>query len=181
MASDFGDDAGDKLFDWMLRIGQDTAEDVMLGCASSLAEALRKTRGGIDGADRIGAEGTARYAKLSMAELEKLPDYASIKEIISDRLRAAGVQHQIAPADGRDLLVFKVEDAPEVDDAFRQLEEQTGRIAEQAKRELARIRSTERRAEPLEQRAERARPASKAHAQGREASRGARQIEQGSR
>lgn len=181
MASDFGDDAGDKLFDWMLRIGQDTAEDVMLGCASSLAEALRKTRGAIEGAEQIGPDDAVRYAKLSMAELEKLPDYASIKEIISDRLRAAGVQHQIAPADGRDLLVFKVEDAPEVDDAFRQLEEQTGRIAEQAKRELARIRSAERRAEPLEQRAERARPASKAHAQGREASRGARQIEQGSR
>lgn len=181
MASDFGDDAGDKLFDWMLRIGQDTAEDVMLGCATSLAEALRKTRGAIEGAEQIGPDGAVRYAKLSMAELDKLPDYASIKEIISDQLRAAGVQHQIVPADGRDFLVFKVEDAPEVDDAFKRLEEQTGHIAERAKAELSKMRDGERRAEPLEKRAERARPASRAHAQSLEASRGAKRVELGAR
>ncbi len=181
MASDFGDDAGGKLLDWMLRIGQDTTQDVMLNCASSLTEALRKTRNGIEGAGKIGTGGTVEYAKLSMAELEKLPDYASIKEIISDQLRAAGVRHQIAPAGGHDFLVFKVEDAPEVDDAFKRLEEQTGHVAEQAKAELAKVRAEERRAEPLERRAERARAESKAHAQGREASRGAKQIEQGAR
>lgn len=181
MASDFGDDAGGKLLDWMLRIGQDTTQDVMLNCASTLAEALRRTREGVGGAEQIGSGGAVKYAKLSMAELEALPDYASVKEVISDQLRAAGVQHQIAPAGGRDFLIFKVEDAPEVDDAFRQLEERTGRIAEQAKAELARIRSERRRAEPLERRAERARPASRAHAQGREASRGAKRIDQGAR
>ena len=33
MPSDFGDEAGGKLLDWMLRIGQDATQDVMAGCA----------------------------------------------------------------------------------------------------------------------------------------------------
>ena len=181
MPSDFGDEAGGKLLDWMLRIGQDATQDVMAGCAEQLAEALRKTRGGIDGAQAVKDERTVEYAKLSLAELQKLPEYSTIKEIIAGKLDAAGVRHTIAPDGGRDLLVFKVADAPEVDGAFKELEEQTGRVAEQAKAELAKIRSAERKAEPLERRAERARPASQAHAQSREASRGAKHIGQGAR
>jgi hypothetical protein len=181
MPSDFGDEAGGKLLDWMLRIGQDATQDVMVGCAEQLAETLRKTRGGIEGAQDAKGESTVEYAKLSLAELQKLPEYSTIKEIIAGKLTAAGVQHAIAPADGRDFLVFKVSDAPEVDGAFRELEEQTGRVAEQAKAELAKIRAAERKAEPLEKRAERARPASRAHAQSREASRGAKHIGQGAR
>mgnify|MGYP000028377356 CR=1 FL=1 len=29
MASDFGDESGEKLFDWMLRMGQDASQDAI--------------------------------------------------------------------------------------------------------------------------------------------------------
>lgn len=29
MASDYGDEAGEKLFDWMLRMGQDASQDAI--------------------------------------------------------------------------------------------------------------------------------------------------------
>lgn len=52
------------------------------------------------------------YAKLSLEELSGLPEYATIKEVVSDKLRAASVEHHIIPGEGRDWLLFKVEDAP---------------------------------------------------------------------
>ena len=91
--------------------------------------------------------------------------------------RAASVEHHIIPGEGRDWLLFKVEDAPEVDEAFRQLEQETGKAAERARERLSEI--AERRQEPerLAERAERAREASRAHSQGLGRERGPRQIE----
>lgn len=36
MPSDFGDESGEKLFDWMLRIGQDASEAALLTSAERL-------------------------------------------------------------------------------------------------------------------------------------------------
>ena len=33
MASDYGDEAGEKLFDWMLRMGQDASQDAIRASA----------------------------------------------------------------------------------------------------------------------------------------------------
>ena len=54
-------------------------------------------------AAQVAAEGAPTYAKLSLEELSGLPEYATIKEIVSDRLRAASVEHHILPGevDGR--------------------------------------------------------------------------------
>lgn len=168
MASDYGDEAGGKLLDWMLRIGQEAGAEAMARSARELSERLAGIRGTIAGgrAEQVAAEGAPTYAKLSLEELSGLPEYATIKEVVSDKLRAASVEHHIIPGEGRDWLLFKVEDAPEVDEAFRQLEQETGKVAE---RRLA--------PERLAERAKRAREASRAHSQGLGRDRGPRQIE----
>ena len=55
------------------------------------------------------ADGVPAYAKLSLEELSGLPEYATIKEVVSDKLRAASVEHHIIPGEGRDWLLFKVD------------------------------------------------------------------------
>ena len=109
--------------------------------------------------------------------LPGLPEYATIKEVVSDKLRAASVEHHIIPGEGRDWLLFKVEDAPEVDEAFRQLEQETGKAAERARERLSEIAERLQTPERLAERAERAREASRAHSQGLGRNRGPRQIE----
>lgn len=179
MASDYGDEAGGKLLDWMLRIGQEAGAEAMARSARELSERLAGIRGTIAGgrAEAIAADGVPTYAKLSLEELSGLPEYATIKEVVSDKLRSASVEHHIIPGEGRDWLLFKVEDAPEVDEAFRQLEQETGKAADRARERLSEI--AERRQEPerLAERAERAREASRAHSQDIGRDRGPRQIE----
>ena len=141
MASDYGDEAGGKLLDWMLRIGQEAGAEAMARSARELSERLAGIRGTIAGgrAEAIAADGAPTYAKLSLEELSGLPEYATIEEVVSDKLRAASVEHHIIPGEGRDWLLFKVEDAPEVDEAFRQLEQETGKAADRARERLSEI------------------------------------------
>ena len=179
MASDYGDEAGGKLLDWMLRIGQEAGAEAMAHSARELSERLAGIRGTIAGgrAEAIAADGVPTYAKLSLEELSGLPEYATTKEVVSDKLRAASVEHHIIPGEGRDWLLFKVEDAPEVDEAFRQLEQETGKAAERAREKLSEIAERRQSPERLAERAERAREASRAHSQGIGRDRGPRQIE----
>ena len=178
MASDYGDEAGGKLLDWMLRIGQEAGAEAMARSARELSERLAGIRGTIAGgrAEAIAADGVPTHAKLSLEELSGLPEYATIKEVVSDKLRAASVEHHIIPGEGRDWLLFK-EDAPEVDEAFRQLEQETGKAAERARERLSEIAERRRAPERLAERAERAREASRARSQGLGRDRGPRQIE----
>ena len=103
MASDYGDEAGGKLLDWMLRIGQEAGAEAMARSARELSERLAGIRGTIAGgrAEQVAAEGAPTYAKLSLEELSGLPEYATIKEVVSDKLRAASVEHHIIPGEGR--------------------------------------------------------------------------------
>lgn len=100
MASDYGDEAGGKLLDWMLRIGQEAGAEAMARSARELSERLAGIRGTIAGgrAEAIAADGVPTYAKLSLEELSGLPEYATIKEVVSDKLRAASVEHHSSPA-----------------------------------------------------------------------------------
>ena len=45
MTDDFGDDSGEKLVDWMIRIGQDAGEAAMMASGERLASAFRRARG----------------------------------------------------------------------------------------------------------------------------------------
>lgn len=103
MASDYGDEAGGKLLDWMLRIGQEAGAEAMERSARELSERLAGIRGTIAGgrAEAIAADGVPTYAKLSLEELSGLPEYATIKEVVSGKLRAASVEHHIIPGEGR--------------------------------------------------------------------------------
>ena len=87
MASDYGDEAGEKLFDWMLRMGQDASQDAIRASAERLKSAIRNLRGQIDGPLAEAERGGVReYARLNLSEFEELPDYASLREIIETRL-----------------------------------------------------------------------------------------------
>lgn len=131
MASDYGDDAGEKLFDWMMRLGQDAGEAVMATSAQKLKDAIGNIRGGIGG-DVAGTEAAApsEYARLNMREFEEFPEYACPKEIISERLDAAAIEHDFVQMEGHDRLVFKIADAPEVDEMFAQMEKDADRAIE---------------------------------------------------
>lgn len=160
MASDYGDEAGEKLFDWMLRMGQDASQDAIRASAEKLKSAIRNLRGQID---EPRAESGREYARLNLSEFEELPDYASLREIIDARLDAAAIEHDIASIDGHDHLIFKVEDAPEVDEAFKALERDADAACERAVNERGHDLNAERDAEPLEQKASAAREASHAY------------------
>ena len=103
------------------------------------------------------------YARLNLSEFEELPDYASLREIIDVRLDAAAIEHDIANINGHDHLIFKVKDAPGVDEAFKALERDADAACERAVNERGRDLNAERDAEPLEQKVSAAREASHAY------------------
>lgn len=72
---------------------------------------------------------------------------------------------------------LNVQEHPEVDEAFRQLEQETGKAADRARERLSEIAERRQAPERLAERAERAREASRAHSQGIGRDRGPRQIE----
>ena len=50
MASDFGDESGEKLFDWFLRMGQDMSEEALRASAERLKGAIQNLRGNLEDA-----------------------------------------------------------------------------------------------------------------------------------
>lgn len=165
MPSDFGDESGEKLFDWMLRIGQDASEAALLTSAERLKGAFKNARGEVSRAAEGIEEGEeqAQWAKLRMAEFEALPEYETIKEAIDSKLAEQKIEHDFfTDQEGRDFLLFRVADAPDVSHAFEDLEEQTDRAVDKALEERGLARKDIQKAEPLEERAAAARAASKA-------------------
>lgn len=154
MATDFGDESGEKLFDWMLRVAQEAGQEAIAKSAKNLANAIKKTCADID--EAIGAEGGAakapEWGKLNMREFADLPHYETLKEMISARLKEDGVEHAFANEDDNRFLVFKVNEAPAVAQAFKRIEEAIPEACERAKGALAK-------SEPLKERAARARAA----------------------
>lgn len=75
-----------------------------------------------------GEEQTPQWAKLRLAQFQNLPEYATIKEAIDSKFSSQKIEHDFfTDGSGRDFLLFHVEDAPDVSDAFKDLEEQTDR------------------------------------------------------
>ena len=70
MATDFGDESGEKLFDWMLRVGQEAGQEALAKSAKGLAEAIRSTCASIEksGGSGDAAAKETEWAKLSMRE-----------------------------------------------------------------------------------------------------------------
>lgn len=164
MAGDFGDESGEKLLDWMMKVGQDASEAAILSSAERLKAAFRNARGEVSGVGDVPAEEqVTEWAKLRLAEFEALPEYDTIKEAIDSKLDAQKIEHDFfTDKSGNEFLLFRVEDAPDVSRAFADLEEQTDRAADKALEARGKTRDQVRDAEPLEERAASARKSSKA-------------------
>lgn len=176
MASDFGDEAGQELYDWMIRIGQDAGGKAMSDAAGKLVQALRNARSGAGMEADAAGSATPEWAKLDMAEFKELPEYESIQAAISSKLDSEGLAHSFLDdqSSGKTFLLFRTDDAGKLDKCFGELIEQTeaavqkasedfGRDPERRPRETARADEREGEdpdKEPLEKRARDARAAS---------------------
>lgn len=170
MASDYGDDAGEKMIEDFARFGERMGERAMYDRAKRMEAAFEKAR---DAARATPAEGGTReepveWAKLDMAEFQEIEDYAGIKGIIEAKLRAHAVDSAwfVEPATGREHLLFRVADAREVWLSFDELSRETDAACERAAAELAKREAREaagaRDERPLEARAGQARAAASA-------------------
>lgn len=176
MTNDFGDDSGEKLVDWMIRIGQDAGEAAMMASGERLATAFKRARG--DEAIEGGVEadlGVAEWAKLDLFEFTSLPEHETIRQVIDEKLSREGIRHEFAPMPEGEHLVFMVEDAPAVNDAFKDLEKTTRTSVQRAEKELSQMRERVK-GEPIAEKAAHAREASSrleaAKGKSREMSRG---------
>ena len=178
MADDFGDDSGGKLVDWMIRIGQDAGEVAMTASGERLASAFRRARGEAENVpvrDGEPVSGIAEWAKLDLSEFTSLPEYETIRQVIDEKLSREGIRHEFAPMPEGEHLVFMVEDAPAVNDAFKDLEKTTRTSVQRAEKELSQMRERVK-GEPIAEKAAHAREASSrleaAKGKSREMSRG---------
>lgn len=180
MASDYGDESGEKMLDNFYRFGERMGISAMRGRADRLHQAFENAKQGA--ANGVAAEGEkkAEFAKLDMAEFREIEGYEEIKQIIVEKLRAHGVEPVWFndEQEGREYLVFSLRDAHEVWDSFDELSKETGQAAELAsealkEKKLVALKSKEadkaregepalRDERPLEVRAQQAREASKA-------------------
>ena len=122
MASDYGDDAGEKMIeDFALRGARGREGDVRPREADA-ERATAATRGAAGEGDA--REKPAEWAKLDMAEFQEIEDYAGIKGIIEAKLRAHAVDSAwfVEPATGREHLLFRVADARQARAAASALE-----------------------------------------------------------
>ncbi|MFU0812336.1 MAG: PcfB family protein [Atopobium sp.] len=191
MADDFGDDAGQQIFDWALRLG---LEGYRRGGGPAGQRAVEEAIGRLEAAlesarDAIGAQpeqsggapkearADARFARLDMSEFAELEDGQRVISAVDAKLAANDIWHGMTEDGGTPWLVFKTADAPAVASAFDRLVSDTraaaGRAAERIRQEQERddrSRGADRDREPLKERAERARRASEAqsHEAGRD-------------
>ncbi len=164
MPGDFGDESGEKLFDWMLRVGEDASETAMLAAAQRLKSAFKNLRGDIAQSGKTkDCQEVTEWAKLKLEELQALPEYSTLKEAIAAKLSSVKVEHDFFTDErGKDFLLFRVKDAPDVSRAFSELECDTDRAFDMALASRGKTREQVRDAEPLDERAASAKKASKA-------------------
>lgn len=143
MADDFGDYSGEKLFDWMLRIGQNAGGAAALSAADRFRQALVNARSasGSDGQAAGAADGPLRekeqWAKLDMHEFTAIEDWPTLQEVIAEKLRDCGIDHEWYRDEAdRTFLLFRADDAPSMVRAFDELIQQTDAAKDRASREL---------------------------------------------
>lgn len=143
MPSDFGDESGEKLFDWMLRLGQEAGQAAMAHSAARVSMAFRNAVGEI-GHGQSAAAGieraseAAEWAKLNLHEFKGLPEFETIKEIIDANLDREALSHEFFSEGEKSYLIFRVGDAPEVARCFDELAQETTQAAKKAEQQLSR-------------------------------------------
>lgn len=183
MADDFGDDAGQQIFDWALRLGLEgyrrgggpAGQRAVEEAIGRLEAALENARDAVGASTDSPAEARqevrtdARFARLDMSEFAELEDGQRVISAVDAKLMANDIWHGMTEDGGTPWLVFKTADAPAVASTFDQLvsdtREAASRAAERIRQEQEReggSRGADRDREPLKERAERARRASEA-------------------
>ena len=147
MADDFGDYSGEKLFDWILRMGQDAGGLAAMAAADKLKAALDNARKGVgaQGREAAGMEaggreagGPARWAKLDMHEFTSVEGWPTLQDIIDGKLDDCGIAHDWhKEAQGKTYLLFRAEDAPSLVRAFDEMSRAVDAAKEKASAELA--------------------------------------------
>ena len=147
MASDYGDDAGEKMIEDFVRFGERMGERAMYDRARRMRSAFENATVAARGAagESAARDAPAEWAKLDMAEFQGIEDYAGIKEIIEAKLKAHAVDSAwfAEPATGREHLLFRVMDAKEVWLSFDELSRETDAACERAAANLAKREARE--------------------------------------
>lgn len=139
MAEDFGDYSGEKLFDWMLRIGQDAGGAAALSAAERFKEALAnaKRAAGPEGGHADAADARERWAKLDMHEFTSIEDWPTLQQLIGEKLAGCGISSEwYRDEKERTYLLFRADDAPTVARAFDELIEETDAAKDRVAKEL---------------------------------------------
>lgn len=137
MAEDFGDYSGEKLFDWMMRLGQEAGGSAAMAAADKLKAALDNARGAAGPGDGAGEE--ARWAKLDMHEFTGIEDWPTLKDLIDGKLDGCGIAHEwYREGRGATYLLFRADDAPSLVRAFDEMSKDVDAAKSRAESELAR-------------------------------------------
>lgn len=141
MASDYGDEAGEKMLDNFTRFGERMGERAMYDRAGRMQRAFQNaTRSAREagGSSLPAREVSPEWAKLDMAEFQGIEDYDGIKAIIEDKLGAHGVESTWFPdpQSGKEYLLFRIADAREVWQSFDELAKETDAAKEKAAEEI---------------------------------------------
>lgn len=161
MASDYGDDSGEKMLDDFTRFGERMGEEAMRDRANRLHSAFEHAK---SHASEKGAPWNepSEWAKLDMREFREIEGYGEIKEIIESKMRAHGVDTAWFEdkGNGKEYLLFRIADAQDVWRGFDELSKETEGAKERAAENLKREVAGKRDGRPLDERAEQARRAS---------------------
>jgi hypothetical protein len=174
MAEDFGDDAGQQLYEWTMRIGlyasgrpgACSSQEQVQRAVDRLTAALEHARDMAP--EAVGHEASLpEYAKLDLHEFKGLDDFPAVRSAIDARLSSDGLLHYFNDDErGRSWLVFRTADAPGVSASFDTLVGDARKAGERAAAEIRSRARCDREAgrdeEPLAERATRVRVASKA-------------------
>lgn len=131
MASDYGDDAGEKMIEDFMRFAERMGERAMYERAHRIQRACENaTRA----AKRPAGGDAPEWAKLDMAEFQEIEGYDGIKATIEAELRFRGVESAwfADPKTGKEHLLFRIADAREVWESFDRLGREAGTAADRA-------------------------------------------------
>ena len=146
MADDFGDDAGQQIFDWALRLGLEgyrrgggpAGQRAVEEAIGRLEAALESARDAVGASTNSPAEARqevrtdARFARLDMSEFAELEDGQRVISAVDAKLTANDIWHGMTEDGGTPWLVFKTADAPAVASTFDQLVSDTREAASRA-------------------------------------------------
>lgn len=138
MASDFGDESGEKMLDNFERFAERMGEEAMRRRAEQFIEACEHAKSAASGKGAPGED--AEWAKLDMREFQEIDGYDELKPIIDAKLDAHGADHAwfTDPKTGKEYLLFEIKDAREVWASFDELSKESSAAKERASEHLKR-------------------------------------------